>query len=207
MVEASRPTPYIEPAAIGVPIADFLDGFRGEGCDDPPQTLRFELHDTEGDAVQIVRFLGRLSHIYAKNPCVIGFARCLVGSSAKNNPHRENFHTVAGWILQNALYQADPRGMEYVMSPVQMLRRWQRDGATYGDCDDQVLLFNALCGALGIATRVVAVKTPATSDRPAAEVFNHVIAQVNLGAGWFDFDPCNKSDPLFKFPGDRITST
>ncbi len=205
MAEASRPTPYIEPAALGVPVADFLDGFRGEGCDDTPQSLRFELHDAEGDAAQIVRFLSRLSKGYATNPCIIAFARCLIGDHAKDNPVRENFETIAAWVLNKVIYQADPRGIEYVVSPVQMLRRWKAKGAAYGDCDDHVLLLNSLLGAVGIETRVVAVMLPAYEDRPASTVFNHVISQVNTGKGWFDFDACNKTNPLHKFTGERIT--
>jgi len=206
MVEASRPTPFIEPVAIGVPIADFLDGFKGEGCDDKPETLRFELHDVESDGQQIVRYLARLAKIYASNACVIHFAQCLAGSLAQNDDKRSAFERIAGFVLYQVVYQADPRGVEYVRSPVQMLRRWRdNSGTAYGDCDDHVLLLNSLLGALGIATRAVAVMIPASESRPASGKFDHVIAQVNLGAGWFDFDPCNKADPLFKFPGERIT--
>lgn len=204
MAEASRPTPFIEPVAIGVPVADFLDGFHGESCDAAPQTLRFELHDNEGDAAQIVRFLSRLSKAYATNACVIGFARCLIGDHAKNNPVRESYETLAAWVLNNVIYQADPRGIEYVVSPVQMLRRWKAKGAAYGDCDDHTLLLNSLLQSVGIPTRVVAVKLPAYEGRPASEVFNHVISQVNTGQGWFDFDACNKTNPLHRFTGERF---
>lgn len=206
MAESSRPTPFIEPVALGVPVADFLDGFKGEGCDDKPETLRFELHEVEGDAQQIVRYLARLSRIYASNACVINFARCLTGNPAGNDDKRQALERIGGFVVSNIIYQADPRGVEYVRSPVQVLRAWRANGGTaQGDCDDHVLLFCSLLGAVGVPTRVVAVKLPATEERPASQVFDHVIAQVNTGAGWIDFDPCNKTNPMFKFPGERIT--
>lgn len=201
---AARATPYMEPAALGVPVADFLDNFTGEGCDDQPQTLRFELHDAETDAQQIVRMLARLSNAYGRNPCVMAFARCLVGPSVMDNDRAKQFEIIATWVLDNVVYQADPRGIEYVKSPVQMLREWNRLGRAYGDCDDHVLLFNSLLRSLGFETRVVAVKL-AGQEGYAPDSFNHVLSQVKLKAGWKDFDACNKSSPMVKLPGDRIT--
>lgn len=201
-VTAARETPYIEPAAIGIPAADFLDGFTGEGCDDAPQTLRFELHDAETDAAQIIRFLSRLGRAYASNACVLAFARCLMQGIVRDDARKEQLDTIAGWVLQNVVYQADPRGIEYVRSPVQMLKEWYQTGRAYGDCDDHTLLVNALLIALGIPARPVAVILPDVGD---GKTFNHVISQVNIGAGWIDLDTCNKSNPLFKFPGERLT--
>lgn len=197
----ARETAFIEPANIGVPVADFLDGFTGEGCDETPQTLRFELHDAETDAVQIIRFLSRLGKGYGVNTCVVAFARCLMQGVVTNDARKEQLDTIAGWVLSNVVYQADPRGIEYVRSPVQMLKEWYKTGRAYGDCDDHTLLVNALLIALGIPARPVAVILPGSVD----QTFNHVISQVNIGQGWIDLDTCNTSNPLYKFPGERLT--
>lgn len=200
-VETGSATPFTEPGALGIPVSGFLDDFTGEGCDDAPQQLRFELHDTESDGTQIVRLLAQLSKAYAKNECIIYFARCLVGGNKLDDDRTGQFRTIASWCLKFIVYQADPRGIEFVRSPVQMLKEWYKNGVTMGDCDDHTLLLNSLLGALGIATQVQAVALPGSPD---PNVMNHVLSRVDYGKGWRDFDACNKSDPFFMHTGAKI---
>ena len=201
-VETGSATPFTEPGAIGIPVSGFLDGFTGESVDDPRQQLRFELHDTDSDGAQIVRLLSQLVKVYARNEAVIAFARCLLRDLASNNDQQAQFSILARWVLQNVVYQADPRGIEFVISPVQMLKTWYQHGAARGDCDDHVLLLNALLEAAGIPTKVVAVALPDA----APGVVNHVLSAVNYGKGWRDFDACNKSDPFYRHTGERLES-
>jgi hypothetical protein len=117
-----------------------------------------------------------------------------------NNDWRAQFDAVAEFMLARTVYQADPRGLEYVRSPVQMLVDYEQEGHTRGDCDDLVLLFNALLNALGFRTRVEAVMI--NSDTK----YDHVISAINLGGKWVEFDNCNKNAPWTVYAGGRVAA-
>lgn len=194
------PTAFTPLTALGIPAAAVLEDFSGEDCRDPKQWIRYPLDGTQSDAEQIVTILARLAVAYGKNPCVISFARCLVKDLTINNDWRGQFDAVSAFLLDRVVYQADPRGLEYVRSPVQMLVEFEVQGHCRGDCDDMVLLFNSLLNALGFRTRVEAVMI--NSDT----VFDHVISSVNLGGTWAEFDGCNKNAPWTVYAGGRVAA-
>lgn len=191
-------TPYTAPSAIGLPVLSLFDQFTPEGCRDTPKRISLELTNDRPDAEQIVIALARLSALYGKSECVVAFAKCLIEDVTGNNDTQELFSRVATFMLQQIIYVPDPRGAEYVHSPVQLLRQWEAEGTAQGDCDDHVLLANSLFNALGFKTRVVALKVF------NAEKFDHVISSVQLGGVWSDFDPCNKADPWHVYDGERL---
>lgn len=193
-------TPYTAPSAIGLPIVSPFDTFEPEGCRDTPKRISLELTNDRPDAEQIVQALARLSLAYGKSECITDFAKCLIADVTQNNDVDELFSRVAAWVVRNVIYVPDPQGAEYVRSPVQLLRQWEANGSAQGDCDDHVLLANSLFNALGFKTRAVAVH----AFNP--DLFDHVICQVQLRGQWYDFDPCNKSDPWHAYPGDRIVA-
>lgn len=190
--------PTTQPTALGIPNADFLDTFRGEACADTPVSYRIPLLSGEADAVQILRILNKLQSDYAANGCVQEFAQCLTRNITMDNAVRQQISAVVNFVLGYMVYQADPVDVEWVRSPVQLLRQFQSQGYGRGDCDDLVLLTNSLLGALGIKTRAIALKVN------GATVWNHVISQIANASTWVDFDPCNKGQPWGVLPGDRL---
>lgn len=196
---AAQITPYVAANLIGVPSVNWLDTFRGEACRDDKMFYRIPLNDQEADAVQIIRILYKLQQDYAANPCVIGFARCLTQNVTGQNDKKSQLSAVVDFLANYVVYQADPGGIEYVRSPVQMMREFEQLGRCRGDCDDQVLLTNSLLGALGIMTRPVGLKIA------GSDTFNHVISQINTGPDvWLDYDPCNPATPWITYQVDRL---
>lgn len=194
------PTPFVPVTALGLPAAQALVGFTGEDCRDSPRVIRYPLGGTQPDAEQIVALLARFAIAYGKNSCVISFARCLTAGITRNHDRAAQFDAVAGFMLERIVYQADPRGLEYVRSPVQMLRDFEATGHARGDCDDMVLLLNSLLNALGFETRVEAIRAFAP-DR-----FDHVISGIRLGGVWREFDACNKNAPWTVYAGERLVA-
>lgn len=193
-------TPFVRPDSLGLPVGSWLDGFRGERCRDTPRQLSIPLDTAEPDAIQIIRHLQKLSLIYGRNPCVIAFARCLVEDIATNNDTARNLSRVADFMAADVVYLADPRGIEFVRSPVQLLADYERNGFAKGDCDDMTLLGNSLFLALGFPVRTVAVKIH------GSELFNHVFTSVHAGGRWMDFDACRKEDPWAPHEGERAVA-
>ncbi|MGH9525731.1 MAG: hypothetical protein ACRD2F_03580 [Terriglobales bacterium] len=191
-------TPYAQPVLLGLPSVNWLDTFQGEACYEAKTYYRIPLTSGESDAVQILRILNKLILDYAGNPCVIGFAQCLVQTLAVPNDKTAQLAAVVNFMSAGVVYQADPNGIEYVRSPVQMLRDYESNGLTRGDCDDQVLLVGALLGALGITVQAIGLRVAGSAT------FNHVIAQINRGGTWQDYDPCNPDAPWTAYGADRL---
>jgi transglutaminase-like putative cysteine protease len=93
------------------------------------------------------------------------------------------------FVRKNLTYVRDPIGAEYIVSPVRLLQNFQATGYMAGDCDDHVLLLNALLGAAGIPTKAVGVKFSG-SDK-----WNHVVSGIQLKGQLWLVDPCAKRFP------------
>lgn len=197
-MDAVLVTPFVSPAALGLPLGSWLDGFRGEACREAAQTFRLPLETGEPDAVQIIRYLQKLAVIYGRNKCTIDFARCLVADIADQNAKLQHFQRVTSFVLDKFVYLADPRGIEYVRSPVQLLLEFERTGKMRGDCDDVTLLTNSLLNALGFTTRTLSVKINGSTT------FNHVLCLVQRGEDWVPFDACNRADPTAQPPDEQM---
>jgi len=167
---------------------------------DAPKRVTFPITGTGSDVEQIIGRVDDLALQYGKSEYVFAFARYLIRDITANNFVREHYNRVANFVLEKVVYVADPRGAEYVRSPVQMLTDYRNRGYTQGDCDDTVLLTNSLANALGFDTRVVAV-TLKGSDYP-----NHVVSQVMIQGLWRWFDGCNKGDPTRAWTGAMLFS-
>lgn len=189
---------FNKPAPLGIggsPAPVSLESFRPETCKDAPASISFRLNSASPDAEQIIEHLATFALAYGKNPCIVAFARRLVADITTNNAVEAQYSRVASFVLDNGVYQADPRGAEYVRSPIQMLREYCRAGYTRGDCDDLTLLAASLLNAVGVAVQIVAVKLP------GSEVYNHVLLRANIRGEWRWFDPCNKDTPTKEWTG------
>jgi hypothetical protein len=170
-------------------ITQALADWKPEVCKTPRRAITFPLNYARSDAEQIIEYLGRFALEYGHSPCVFKFARCLIRNISDNNAQAMHFNMVGNFVLTNVTYVSDPRGAEYVRSPLALIKEYAANGFAQGDCDDMVLLTNSLCNALGMRTRVMAVK----SDGSAS--FNHVLSMIEVGGIWKWFDGCNKLNP------------
>lgn len=86
------------------------------------------------------------------------------------------------FVRDRVRYTKDPKGMEYVQTPVHLLQVIERRGQAYGDCDDKTVLGLALLKNLGfdVAIRVASYRDP--------EVFTHVYGLVKINHEWVPFD-------------------
>lgn len=79
------------------------------------------------------------------------------------------------FVRDNVRYVKDPRGVESVTAPVQMLQIMS------GDCDDKSVLCAALLEAIGHPTRFVAVGSMPNH-------FSHVFPQTRIGNKWITLE-------------------
>jgi transglutaminase-like putative cysteine protease len=172
-----------------MPTYSNLRDFDTETCRDTPKSMVFLLENSGTDAEQIIQHLAVFALKYGKNPCVISFARRLVQGITESNAVELQYSAVASFILDCFTYQADPRGAEYVRSPVRMIAEYCKYGYSRGDCDDITLLGASLFNALGIPVRILAVKLD------GSDLYNHVLLQANVRGRWVWFDGCNKDNP------------
>jgi len=160
-----------------------------ERSEDAPRSITFALNNSTSDAEQIISFLAYFAGKYGKSPAIMEFAGKLIRNIRQNNFVEEQYSRVASFVLDRVTYVADPRGAEYVRSPVTLLRQFCQRGFAQGDCDDMTLLTASLLTALGFKVRIVAVKIN------GSDYYNHVLNQVMVRGQWKWFDACNKDNP------------
>lgn len=93
-----------------------------------------------------------------------------------------------GWVKSNIKYVPDPRDVEMLHWPTQVLSQG------YGDCDDQATLLATMLESIGIPTRFVAV-----GFQPG--VFSHVYAEALLGNDWVPLETTEDEPFGWKPPG------
>ena len=104
-----------------------------------------------------------------------------------NNDLRNQVIRVARFVRNNVTYVRDPEDSEYLISPTKMIGDYYDQGVMFGDCDDHVMLLNAMLGSIGIPSKAVGVKFGNSAE------FNHVISGVQCCGSFQLIDPCAKS--------------
>lgn len=122
---------------------------------------------------------------YSASPLVREFTVNLL-RGLPNNDLRGQVNRVTQFVKDNVTYIRDPEGSEYLVSPERMLQGLIDYGFIGGDCDDHVVLLNAMLGTIGIQTKPVGVKFGGSTE------FNHVISGVYLPGSFLLIDPCSK---------------
>lgn len=153
---------------------------------------KLPIGDQHPDAHYIIAYINQMAIQFGQQPVVRESAVSIIGKQADNDVDA-HIRRLVSFVRDNVRYVADPIDGEYIISPVEMIRRIKASGYVQGDCDDHVLLLNSLANSVGIPTRAVGVKLRAR-DR-----FDHVISSVNIRGKWIDIDPCVKSNrqPLY----------
>ncbi len=150
-------------------------------------TARSEIGSGPDGTAATLALLTAWKNYYGTLPAIRRAALLIAGSIEDNNQAAQ-VASLAQFVKQSLVYQADPINSEFVQSPDLLLVAisTSADGVARGDCDDHVLLFCALAESLGIACDAAGVRAN------GAAVVNHVIAVVHLATGDMDVDLCAK---------------
>lgn len=154
--------------------------------------VQYPLDPRKPDQIQILHMMEDVVSQYQGSPLVretaVGQLRGLA-----NNDLRGQVRRLVQFVKDNVTYVRDPDGAEYLITPDRLLTTWHQSGFMAGDCDDHVMLLNALLGSVGIPTKCVGVKFGNSTD------FNHVISGVYCCGQMFLIDPCakGKSQPVY----------
>lgn len=146
------------------------------------------LSDGPDGIADTLAVMTRLKDFYGANPAIRSAALVIAGT-ATNDDQAGEAGNLAKFVRSAVTYQADPVNSEFIQTPDVMLATIHRNGMTYGDCDDHVLLFCSLAESLGIACDAAGVTTPG-EDR-----INHVIAIAHFPGGDVQIDLCAKFGP------------
>jgi len=161
----------------------------GQGLELETKAIPFELTNAYPDAEQIVSELADLAQQYGTNPYLRDFVISLFPSNMKQDDRKTQITAIVNFMKDKVIYVRDPNAIEYVQSPMNMLKQVCTLGKATGDCDDHVLFFNAMVNTVGFSTRVNTIKTG------GSEYYNHVFSSVKNGSKWVDMDLCVKSNP------------
>ena len=133
---------------------------------------------------------------------------------AKNSPEMQNFipgfrgygqkeqlEMLDGFVRRNYAYR--PEILELIRTPQKMLTDLHERGRMEGDCDDISTFNTSVCYALGLRSRLVAIRTD-----PANPEFLHVFAEceaaVGSGNAYFRLDPTVSNDQDLVHYGERM---
>lgn len=151
--------------------------------------ILFPISDAAPDAYSILVWLNTLAVTFGRDPDVRAFTESILPPLFDNDIEGQ-LRAVTNYVKTNVKYLSDPEGTEYVISPLVLMQRIEKQGYAYGDCDDHCLLHAAMVRSLGIDERIIGVK-----QGPTSTYFDHVIVQAPLDGQLIDIDLCSKMAP------------
>jgi hypothetical protein len=133
---------------------------------------------------QTIVMMRQLVDDAVKDPQVNRLAIEILRSAGAPSFDREaKARAIYEWVQRNFLYVEDPVGPfgpKETLRPVRTLLQLRA-----GDCDDFVVILAALCGTIGIPTRIVTI----AADAQAPQEFSHVYSEAELYPGmWVSLD-------------------
>ncbi len=139
--------------------------------------------------------MARLASEGGRNPRIRGVASKVVGRDLPGRAYNLEASRLLRWVQKNIRYTLDPRGMEWVQTPVETLR------VGTGDCDDATTLFCALALAMGHACGFRAIKIDAS--RP--HEYSHIYAIIRTASDgpWRAADASDRKFALGQVPERR----
>ena len=151
-----------------------------------PTAFSVPLNDVQKDQLQILAVMESVIASSRSNPHVREFTvRQLQGLADNDLPGQ--IRRIASFVRKSVTYVRDPVGSEYLISPENMISSYEMTGSMMGDCDDHVMLLNAMLGSIGFDTICIGVKYGSSPD------YNHVISGVRTDTGIIQIDPCCKN--------------
>ncbi len=103
-------------------------------------------------------------------------------TTARPRSPQSELSALLEWVQERFHYVRDPLHVELVQTPALMLREIRQRGEVQGDCDDAVVLFATLAESAGYLTRFLV-------QGPADDLYQHVVAEVQVGERWLAVDP------------------
>lgn len=162
------------------------------------RNIEFRLSNYTTDAHQIVSTLARLARHYGTQPEVRNFVNGILPADTPDNDAPALLSSVVAFMESRITYVPDPQGIEYVTSPMRLIRDLCQTGKATGDCDDQALLLNSFLNSVGFTTYMTGVKVN------GADYFNHVISTIRVAGNLIDVDLCRSGTPFFQYGPRRI---
>lgn len=156
------------------------------------RVVGFAIPDGLPHGEAIVNHLQGFVDQFGRDPVVRAAALSIL-TSRRDNDQAAHAAALLAWVKSRMRYLGDPDGAEWVISPLVSLENIRRDGTTYGDCDDHVVLLGSLLQSIGIRVVVQAVKLAPGPD------WDHVILAANIHGAWRDMDPCAKDVPMPRY--------
>ncbi len=126
-----------------------------------------------------------------RNPYVRKFAEKIVERVEPRDQHGE-VDAIFRFTQSRLRFARDPRGQEFVQSPVTLLRQIEVGDTPSGDCDDFTTLGLSLARSLGYDTVIRITGYP---HNPPGW-FSHVYGMVNIKGTWVPFDAVRRDREL-----------
>jgi transglutaminase-like putative cysteine protease len=131
----------------------------------------------------------KIIHESAPNLYVRKWAEKLV-SGIQPRDERGEAEAIFDFVQRSLRYARDPRGTEFVQTPLLLLTEIEQGKTPSADCDDYTTLGLSLLRALGFPV-VIRV----TGYRPDG-TFSHVYGMVNINGVWTAFDAVRRDKDL-----------
>ena len=125
----------------------------------------------------------------SKNQYVRKFAEHLVENVSDRDEWGE-IDAIFTFLQHHTRFAKDPRGLEYIRTPYEVLTRIERGDIPSLDCDDYTVTGLALARTLGYPTMI-----KATSYTPN-KTLSHVYGKVQIHGEWVNFDAVRKDRSL-----------
>ncbi len=146
--------------------------------------------DGAGRNFHTLRLMREMINAAKVDPEILRAAHSVIWMTPEKNEFRE-VSALFAYVRDYVRYVKDPHGVEALCYPAMTLQR------RVGDCDDQTMLFCALCEACGYPTRLIMGQFY-TND------WEHVWCQVCIDGEWLDCDPIEKSADVGDAPPSPV---
>jgi transglutaminase-like putative cysteine protease len=127
--------------------------------------------------------------ISSSNPYVRKWAEKII----ENVPAKDKIGEVSAihdFVKWKVRYTKDPLGMEYIQTPLVLLKAIELGEMPFGDCDDMSTLSLSLYRSIGYP-----VATKVTSYSPNKK-YSHIYGLVNVGGRWLPSDTTMSSHSI-----------
>jgi hypothetical protein len=116
--------------------------------------------------------------------------RLLMKHQVPQKDHGAAVQLIHEWVKQSLYYVNDPNGVETLIRARNLLEMIEH-GEAAADCDDHVILEQAMLQSIGIPTRTVIIK----GDRGAPHQWSHIYLEALVRGRWIGLDPIMKDKP------------
>jgi hypothetical protein len=137
--------------------------------------------------------MARLGRKGSLNPRVIRLARrILVSSGAPERDKLSEVIAIHQWTKANTRYTNDSADGEVLSDLGEMLDFYGKYGQIPGDCDELVILEDALLRSVGFDTRYVTISR---AQHDPMNRMSHVYLEADVNGDWIPLDPILKNRP------------